>query len=328
MEAVASRPLALISRRRLISTLVVALSCGLTAVMSVMFHRRIQLDMMTTGFVSAVIINHVVGRITRHYRHQLRLAHATLERRVRERTADLERALAEQTALRDELMAKDRMATAGMIAASVSHEIRSPLGVIRIAVDEVQDLIADADAHALVTDISDATDRITTILRDLSSIAKPVDDPLSALQLSSVIDTATRLASYRFGKNVTLERGCIEVPPVVGNASRLVQLLMNLLHNAARASRTGARNTIRVNATTRDDHVVLAISDTGSGMSPETQQRLFEPFFTTGRTTGGTGLGLTICKSIVERMGGTIAIASELGAGTTVTVTLRRASAN
>ena len=71
--------------------------------------------------------------------------------------------------------------------------------------------------------------------------------------------------------------------------------------------------------------MVLRISDTGTGMTDETKRRLFEPFYTTGRMTGGTGLGLTICRSIVERMGGTIAIDSTYGEGTTVTVTLRRA---
>jgi signal transduction histidine kinase len=126
---------------------------------------------------------------------------------------------------------------------------------------------------------------------------------------------------------VRLVRGGLAVPKVVGNAPRLLQLLLNLIVNAARASRADAPNVIRVSATERAGAVVLAVEDTGTGMSRETLARVFEPFFTTGGKTGGTGLGLPICKSIVERMGGAIEIASTLGAGTTVSVRLKVAPA-
>lgn len=287
--------------------------------MSLLFYGVVQPQMMATGFVAAVIINHVVDRVTRTYRQQLREAHETLERRVRERTMELE-------AARDELMIRDRMAIAGMVAAGVSHEIRSPLGVIRIAVDEVQDMLqGPPEVRDLVRDISDAADRITVILRDLSSVARPIDDPNGPIELGGVVDSASRLASYRFGNGVVLERGSTDAPMVFGNASRLGQLITNLLHNAARAKRADATNVIRISACEDGEHVVLRVSDTGTGMSPETQAKLFTPFFTTGAKTGGTGLGLTICKSIVEKMGGTIEISSELGAGTTVAVKLQRA---
>jgi C4-dicarboxylate-specific signal transduction histidine kinase len=337
MDAViAARPLAVLSKRRLLSFSVVAMSCGLTAMCSLLFHGTVRPEMMATGFIAAVIINHVITRVTRQYRQQLRDAHATLEQRVRERTAELEQAnralrdaIATQHALRGELAIRDRMATAGMVAAGVSHEIRSPLGVIKIAVDEVQDMLAESnasEARELVGDIREAADRIATILEDLSSIARPVDDPLGAVDLGATIGSAARLASYRFGNGVALERGPCDVPKVHGNASRLVQVITNLLHNAARAKRPDAPNSIRIGARTEDEHVILEVADTGTGMTPETKARLFEPFFTTGQSTGGTGLGLTICRSIVERMGGSIAIASEHGRGTTVTVTLRRAA--
>lgn len=336
MEAVAARQLALLSKRRLISITVVAMSCGLTAMFSLLFHGAVHIEMMATGFIAAVIINHVVNRATRHHRHQLREVHATLERRVRERTVELETAnqalrdaIATQHELRGELAIRDRMATAGMVAAGVSHEIRSPLGVITIAVDEVHDLLDASTApevQELVGDIREAADRIAIIVKDLSSIARPVDDPLGSVDLGAAIASAARLASYRFGNGVTLERGPCDVPRVHGNASRLVQLVTNLLHNAARAKRPDAPNTIRVAARTAGDDVILEVADTGTGMTPETKARVFEPFFTTGQATGGTGLGLTICRSIVERMGGSIAIDSEQGRGTTVTVTLRRAA--
>ena len=336
MEAIASRPVHwVINRRRLVSMTVIVLAVGITGVMSFLFHRTLRPDMLATGFVCAVVIDRVVARITRHYRRKLADAHATLERRVSERTAALEEsnqalrdAVVLQAQLRDELMVADRMATAGTLAAGVSHEIRSPLGVIRIATDEVIDQMdsnTDPAIRELVTDISDAADRITVILRDLSSLAKPVDDPIGAVDLRGVIDSAARLASYKLGKNATLEKLPLDVPPVMGNASRLVQLILNLLTNAARASRPDARNAITIGAAVRGEHVVIRIADTGTGMSAETKARLFEPFFTTGAHRGGTGLGLTICRAIVERMGGTIQLESTLGDGTTVEVALRRA---
>jgi C4-dicarboxylate-specific signal transduction histidine kinase len=285
------------------------------------------MDMMATGFIAAVIINHVVNRLTKQHRQQLREAHASLESRVRERTSELQAANRALREAQDELLARDRMATAGMVAAGVSHEIRSPLNVIRIAVDEITEMLggsASPDIREYLTDMSDSTDQMTTILKDLTTIARPVDDLVTTLDLADVVATATRLASYRFGNGVTLERGPCDAR-VVGSASPLVQLITNLLHNAARAKRPDAINTIRIDATTIGDNVVLRVRDTGTGMPPEVRARLFEPFFTTGRATGGTGLGLTICRSIAERMGGSIAIESEQGRGTTVSVTLKRA---
>jgi signal transduction histidine kinase len=337
MEAIATRRQVLwvINRRLLVSVTVVGLAVGITGVMSYLFHREIRPDMLATGFVCAVVIDRVVTRITRHYRRRLAEAHATLERRVAERTAELEESnqalrdgAALQASLRDELMVADRMATAGTLAAGVSHEIRSPLGVIRIATDEATELIGasgDPLLRELVTDISDAADRITVILRDLSSLARPVDDPVSEVDLRGVVDSAARLATYKLGKGASLEKLALDVPPVIGNPSRLVQLILNLLTNAARASRPDARNTITIGAEVRGEHVVMRIADTGTGMSEATKARLFEPFFTTGAHRGGTGLGLMICRSIVERMGGTIELESTLGEGTVVEVALRRA---
>lgn len=334
MYAVASRtPLLVVTKRRLISLAVCVLSVGITACMSLLFYGSVHVQMLVTSFVCAVVINHVVNKVTRRYREALRDAHRTLEARVRERTRELEEAnqalreaSATQAALQDELMVRDRMATAGMLAAGVSHEIRSPLSVIRIALDEVVEVLGDsrADVTELLGDLGDATDRIAGILRDLSTIARPVEDPLSSVELAEVVHSASRLASYRLG-GAKLEREAFAVAPVVGNASRLVQLVLNLVVNAARASRKDAPNTIRIAAEEHEDAVVMTISDTGTGMSAETQARLFEPFFTTGRASGGTGLGLTICRSLVEKMGGSIDLDSELGRGTTVRVTLRRA---
>lgn len=314
----------------------VSLSLAITAAMSVVFHGGVRGDMLLTGLLCAVIVDRLVNRITGHYRRKLAEVNASLERRVAERTVELESAnqrlrdaAIQRASLHDELLARDRMATAGMLAAGVSHEIRSPLSVILIAAEEAIEAFGPGgdpdDGRQLLTDVGDAAQRIATIVRDLSSLARPVDDPLGSVEVAAVVDSAARLASYRFGKGVVLEHASVAAPPVIGNASRLVQVLINLLVNASRASRDGVTNRIRVDTRTTETDVTIAVSDTGTGMSPETQARLFQPFFTTGAATGGTGLGLTICRTLVERMGGSIELRSELGAGTTVELRLRRA---
>ncbi len=292
------------------------MSCGLTAVMSLLFHHTIRLDMIVTGFVCAVVIDRIINRITGQYRRKLALANAQLEERVRERTAELEGA--------------HRMVSAGMLAAGVSHEIRSPLQTIMIAAEEIAEISGDVlkpETRAMLTDILTSADAINVILKDLNSIARPTDDPLGAIELATVVESASRLASYKLGPRIRLERGALDVPAVTGNVPRLVQLVLNLIANATRASRPDAQNVIRIDAESGSDSVVLAVSDTGCGMTSETRARIFEPYFTTGAGNGGTGLGLPICKQIVERMGGSIDVASTIGQGTTVYVTLRRAAA-
>jgi signal transduction histidine kinase len=325
-----------LTRRRAITAGVIAMSVGITAAMSLLFHGRVRGDMAITGLFCAIIIDRVVNRITRHYRRRLAEAHALLERRVAERTAALQtanqslrEAARHQESLTQELMTRDRMATAGLLAAGVSHEIRSPLSVILIVAEAlVEDLPADAphETRQMLGDVIDASTRISCILKDLSSIARPVEDPIVATDLRAAIDSAVRLASYRLAPNATLEVAPFAVPPVRGNAARLVQLVLNLVGNAARATRPDAPNAIQIDARADGDDVVVWVTDTGTGMSPETHARLFTPFFTTGGDRGGTGLGLSICRSLLERMGGSIEVRTELGAGTTVEVRLQRAA--
>lgn len=312
----------LLSRGRLISLAMIAISPVITAVMSLAFYREIRAPMLLTSVVCAVVIDRVVQRITRHYRERLRAAHAELEQRVRDRTAALEQA-------NRELIVRDRMATAGMLAAGVSHEIRSPLMVLQIGIAEIAEQLPEAPAELReqLHDLGDAADRIARIAKDLSSLARPADDPIEPTDVDAVIASAARLASYRFSRQITLERVAACVPRVAGSPARLVQVIVNLLVNAARATRDGTTNRIVITTELRGDRVVVGISDSGTGMTPETQARLFEPFYTTGKHDGGTGLGLVVSRSIVERMGGALTIRSTHGVGTTAEVALPVATA-
>src|SRR5690242_16457602 len=171
VEAVGHAPVVrILTRRRTISFAVVSLSLAITAAMSVVFHGGVRGDMLLTGLLCAVIVDRLVNRITGHYRRKLAEVNASLERRVAERTVELESAnqrlrdaAIQRASLHDELLARDRMATAGMLAAGVSHEIRSPLSVILIAAEEAIEAFGPGgdpdDGRQLLTDVGDAAQR-------------------------------------------------------------------------------------------------------------------------------------------------------------------------
>jgi signal transduction histidine kinase len=300
------------------ATAIVA-SEAITALMCLAFNGTVRLDFMVTGLVCAVAVHGGIERATRQYRHKLAEANAALEQRVAERTAALEIA-------NHQLIARDRMATAGSLAAAVSHEIRTPLSVIVLAIDDIRADDLAPETREIVDDVAEAGQRIATILRDLSTFATPIDEPLGAVELGAVIDSAARLAAYQMRGRTQLVRDPCDVPPVIGSASRLVQVVLNLLVNAARAAKPDAPCTVRIGATVVGAEVVLRVADTGVGMDTPTRARLFEPYFTTRRDRGGTGLGLAICRDIVTAAGGHIEVASEPGVGTTMSVHLQVAT--
>ncbi len=220
------------------------------------------------------------------------------------------------------------MAVAATLAAGINHEVRQPLNLIRIAIDELRDRLpaVDDDVRELLADVDDAIEHIATIAQDLVMLARRADEVVDAADLEQVVANAARLAVHRRGAPVRLDVAPLANLRVAGSASRLVQIVRNLLDNAVNATAPGRPNDVRVSARADGERVVLVIADAGTGMPPDTLARAFEPFFTTRGARGGTGLGLSICRALVEGMGGSIAIRSTLGAGTTVEVTLRRAT--
>ncbi len=314
-------------RRRLVLLGSAALSLALTAAMSLVFHARVRLDFMITGLVCAIVVALSINGITRRHRLALKRMNEDLERRVRERTAALE-------ALQRDMLMLDRMATAGSLAAGVSHEIRSPLMAISLGAAQLrEDLAGPPDEPTLVamretvTDVIDAASRITNLAKDLSNLASPVEEPMGTVELGPVIDAATRLVRYQMNGQTRLVTEPVKVAPVVGSHARLVQVVINLLVNAARAAAEDRVNVITVATRACGDEIVLSVSDTGVGMDAETLGRIGEPFFTTRRGRGGTGLGFAICRSIVTAAGGRVELDSRKGEGTQVRVVLRGAVA-
>jgi PAS domain S-box-containing protein len=275
------------------------------------------------------------------------------------------RDISERKRVQSQLAQSDRMASVGMLAAGVAHEINNPLAYILgnleaaaqdislmaaslrslrdralrgLGASEARELLGDALATPDDTAIDDMVEetgealrgawRVRDIVRDLRVFSRVEDKKTQPLAVNSVVESAISLAYNEIKYRAQLVKSLEPVPLVLGNEGRMSQVFLNLLINAAQAIDEGAadENSICVRTRLETNEVVVEVEDSGKGIPPSDLGQVFEAFFTTKPAGIGSGLGLAICRSIVQEHGGTIAVASELGVGTTLSVRLPVAS--
>ena len=237
-----------------------------------------------------------------------------------------------------QLMFADRMASVGTLAAGVAHEINNPLAAVianlDMALQDVLELVGQTQLPPdLVEELRDArlsADRVREIVRDLKLFSRTQEERHGAVNVEKVLDSTLRMAWNEVRHRAKVVKAYGQVPRVTANESRLGQVLLNLIVNAVQAIPEGdyQNNQIKISTFVDHDQVVIAIRDTGSGMPPEVQRRLFTPFFTTKPVGVGTGLGLAISHRIITAMNGSISFESELGKGTEFRITLPIAGAS
>ena len=224
----------------------------------------------------------------------------------------------------------EKMVAIGTLAAAVGHEINNPIAAIHgiaQAMQSAQSAGACDGAPACHPQlILDQTRRISQITRQLSEIAAPQSETPQLLDLNALVRKVCTFVKYdKRLRNVDLALDLdTQLPALRSVADHLTQVLMNLLLNAADATEGVAGRKPRVAVTTKSDagSVLLEIEDNGCGMDAWTRSQAFDELFTTKPVGKGTGLGLFICKSLVERCGGEIGITSEVDRGTRVRVRL------
>ena len=180
-----------------------------------------------------------------------------------------------------------------------------------------------ADCEALLADSVAGATRMKDLVLDLRRFTHPDQAQMQQVALLPLLESTIRLARNEFKANIQIERDfCHDVPDVIGQASALSQVLVNILLNAAQAIGE-AQGTIRIGLTRQPNQVLLTIMDSGPGIRPEHLPQIFEPFFTTKDVGKGTGLGLSICQNIVSQHGGVLRVQpnSALG-GAEFTLTL------
>ncbi len=245
------------------------------------------------------------------------------------------RDIAERRALQAKLLEADRLSTFGMMAAGLAHEINNPLAYVASNLELLDRQLVDLEGkldggstkplQEAVAAARHGAARMRDIVRGLKTFSRIDQDGKTAVDLARVADLAIEVASHQIGQRARLVRDYAKAPRVPGNESRLSQVFMNLLVNAAQAIAPGAAadNEIRVRIfTDQAGRARVEVSDTGSGIEPEHLGRIFDPFYTTNPTGEGTGLGLSICHGIVKELGGDIEVTSTSRKGTTFALSL------
>ncbi|MGZ3457045.1 MAG: PAS domain-containing sensor histidine kinase [Archangium sp.] len=228
------------------------------------------------------------------------------------------------------LRLNERMASIGMLAAGVSHEINNPLAFVSSNLcfigSELRRLaLPEGEQRELLEALSDAregAERMRLIVQSLQALSRGDPAVPQPLALHEVMESSVRLASGRLRGPVRLVRDYGEVPQVLGNSVQLAQVFTNLLVNAVQALPPEGGE-IRLVARLHGASVaVVEVHDTGCGIPAEHLQRIFEPFFTTRPLGEGTGLGLSLCHDLIRGHGGVMTVDSTVGEGSTFRVFL------
>jgi signal transduction histidine kinase len=247
--------------------------------------------------------------------------------------ADLRRWERQQELGRQQRFHQEKMAAVGSMAAAIGHEVSNPIaaiaGVAQYLIDETRgdDHRMSRLAHEFSVQILKQTERISLIMRQLASLTRPHSPRPELLDLNQLVQTTGSFISYdkRF-RGIEFEYALdLELPAVTAVADHVTQVLMNLLINAADAMESVPRDghaRIHVATSATDDTVRLDVTDTGHGMTLEVMARAFEEDFSTKPAGRGRGIGLYLCKTLIEQHHGRIELASTEGVGTTVSVFL------
>ncbi len=241
----------------------------------------------------------------------------------------------------DSLAEADRLESVGRLAAGVAHEVKNPLTIIRLGVDYLSKHLSQESNQEVLDDVRGAIDRADGVIRDLLDFSRQKQFARRPTDINQVIDKAIHLTKHEIKRrNIAIVRNPSNpMPPIYADPDRLVQVLINLLSNAAQA--IGQDGSIEV--VTRSMHlserdlersersvfrigepvIAVDIRDNGPGFSAEHKKKLFEPFLTTKPVGEGSGLGLAVSRNIVIMHRGSISISNRSEGGVSVLLMFR-----
>jgi signal transduction histidine kinase len=254
----------------------------------------------------------------------------------RDRLAQAHEQLVAEVAARErvelELRQAQKLEALGRLASGIAHEINTPMQFINNSVQFVREGVTDllegdeSDRDYLREHLPNALalaaegcERVAMIVRSMKLLAHTEGTHIS-VDLHTVIDATLAIVRHEYDAVADVERAFAKIPSVICNPGEINQVLVHLITNAAHAVETHdrrARGRITLRTRVEDDTVVISISDNGSGIPAHVRDRIFDPFFTTKAVGRGTGQGLSISRTMIERHGGTLTFETVVGRGTT-----------
>ena len=229
----------------------------------------------------------------------------------------------------------DRLATLGMLAAGLAHEINNPLTYLLLQLSQVVRRLPELESDANRTHVQDlvalargaleGAERIRGVMTAIRTFSRIDATSLKPVDVRVPLDAAIKLVANELRHRARLVKAYTEPPVVMANEGRLGQVFLNLMTNAMHALPEGSPQEHEVRVSTGADNagnLVVEISDTGSGIPAHVLERVFDPYFSTKPVGQGTGLGLAISRSIIAAHGGTIGVTSEPGHGATFRIVL------
>jgi len=277
--------------------------------------------------VIAVAVSFILACMSWLFGESINSAFSAVRQRSEELQAshkELELANKELRETQEQLIRSEKLAAIGQLASGVSHELRNPLGAIKNAVFYIRRRVARTElptTEPRVLEFLDIMDeevnvanKVITDLLGFSRVAKPTVSPVNA---AGVIEDALRHAPQP--ENIDLVKNINEnLPMVMVDADQIRQVFINIILNAQQAMSKDGR--LDIHARSKGEFVEVEFADTGCGIPESDIDKIFDPLFTT--KAKGIGLGLSVCKSVLERHGGDIRVESKAGRGTTFTVSL------
>jgi two-component system NtrC family sensor kinase len=281
------------------------------------------------------------------------------EEALEQKNIELEKAYAELKAAQSQILQQEKMASVGQLAAGIAHEINNPMGFIISNINTLRKYVAkmwdfvdaqktvieeqsvssgnDAglraveekrssikidyireDLESLITESLDGADRVIKIVQDLKSFSRLDEAEYKLADINAGIESTINIVWNELKYKVNLIRDYGEIPQTICNPGQLNQVFLNVLLNGAHA--IDDHGDIYVRTRLENGRINIIISDTGKGMSPEVQKRIFEPFYTTKDVGKGTGLGLSIAYDIIKKHDGDIEVESTIGKGSSFTI--------
>jgi signal transduction histidine kinase len=238
-----------------------------------------------------------------------------LESRVEERTHDLE-------SMQEAMLRTERMNAMAVLGAGMAHDLNNALATVRACAELALGKLEEGRAletkdldHILV-----AADQSAALTRRLMNYGRAEDEPLKTICLREELSHLETILRMLLGRHISLrlELGQVTVP-IFGSRAQIEQIFVNLVANARDAMQSGGEIIIRLSHSVSAGHPIarVEVEDSGEGMTPEVQAKLFSPFFTTKGHGRGTGLGLASVRQLMQDLGGSLAVASQPGVGTT-----------